>query len=146
LVGSGTAISSETVWNDGAQGGATGGGVSDFFALPTWQSNANGSPSVNSGGHVGRGSPDVAADADPVTGYQVRVDDENTVVGGTSAVAPLMAALTALMNQSLGWLLESLALHQSCFHARYLSRRHHRQQRRPSGACRLGSVHGLGKR
>jgi len=102
LVGSGTTISSETVWNDGAQGGATGGGVSDFFALPTWQSTANVPPSVNPGGHVGRGLPDVAADADPVTGYQIRVDGENTVIGGTSAVAPLMAALTALMNQSLG--------------------------------------------
>ena len=33
-------ISSETVWNDGASGGATGGGVSDTFGLPSWQAGA----------------------------------------------------------------------------------------------------------
>lgn len=90
------------MWNDGAQGGATGGGVSEFFTLPAWQASANVPPSANPGGKVGRGSPDVAGDADPVTGYQVRVDGENAVVGGTSAVAPLVAGLIALMNQSLG--------------------------------------------
>ena len=52
--------------------------------------------------HVGRGVPDVAADADPTTGYQVRVDGQNLVFGGTSAVAPLWAGLIALMNQKLG--------------------------------------------
>jgi subtilase family serine protease len=50
----------------------------------------------------GRGVPDVAGDADPVTGYQVRVDGQNQVIGGTSAVAPLWAALVALMNEQLG--------------------------------------------
>jgi kumamolisin len=44
----------------------------------------------------------VAADADPTTGYQVRVDGQNLVFGGTSAVAPLWAGLIALMNQKLG--------------------------------------------
>ena len=34
------AISSETVWNDGAGHGATGGGVSDTFPLPSWQASA----------------------------------------------------------------------------------------------------------
>ena len=38
---------------------------------------------------AGRGVPDVSGDADPVTGYEVRVDGQNTVYGGTSAVAPL---------------------------------------------------------
>jgi kumamolisin len=99
LAASGTTISSETVWNDGAQGGATGGGVSDVFALPTWQQNANVPPSVNAGAHVGRGVPDVAGDADPETGYNTLVDGQSGVVGGTSAVAPLWAALTALINQ-----------------------------------------------
>ena len=33
-------ISSETVWNDGAGHGATGGGVSDAFGLPSWQASA----------------------------------------------------------------------------------------------------------
>jgi len=50
----------------------------------------------------GRGVPDVAGDADPQTGYQVLVDGQQMVIGGTSAVAPLWAGLTALMNQSLG--------------------------------------------
>jgi kumamolisin len=59
-------------------------------------------PSANPGGHAGRGVPDVAGDADPKTGYQVRVDGENLVFGGTSAVAPLWAALIALCNQKLG--------------------------------------------
>ena len=46
--------------------------------------------------------PDVAGDADPTTGYQVRVDGQNMVIGGTSAVAPLWAGLVALINQKLG--------------------------------------------
>ena len=46
--------------------------------------------------------PDVAGDADPTTGYNVVVDGSITVIGGTSAVAPLWAGLTALLNQSLG--------------------------------------------
>jgi len=45
-----------------------------------------------------RGVPDVSGDADPQTGYQVRVDGTNTVIGGTSAVAPLWAALIARLN------------------------------------------------
>jgi kumamolisin len=93
----------EKVWNELAQGGgATGGGVSDVFPLPSWQASANVPPSVNPGGHVGRGVPDVAGDADPTTGYSVRVDGTNTILGGTSAVAPLWAGLIALMNQKLG--------------------------------------------
>jgi kumamolisin len=98
----GTTRGSETVWNDGASGGATGGGISDVFAVPTYQSTAGVPPSANANGRVGRGVPDVAGDADPETGYQTRIDGTNEVVGGTSAVAPLWAALTALGNQSAG--------------------------------------------
>jgi kumamolisin len=95
LSGSGSTISSETAWSD------SGGGVSDVFALPSWQSKANvPAPPADSSG--GRGVPDVAGDADPNSGYQVRVDGSDLVVGGTSAVAPLWAALIALMNQQLG--------------------------------------------
>jgi kumamolisin len=97
LEGSGTAITSEVVWNDGS-GGATGGGVSDVFPLPSWQSAANVPVSVNPGGRVGRGVPDVAGDADPATGYRVRVDGVDTTFGGTSAVSPLWAGLIALIN------------------------------------------------
>jgi kumamolisin len=102
LEGSGTAIQSEVVWNDGPGGGAGGGGVSDFFPLPTWQATANVPRSVNPGGNVGRGVPDIAGDADPQTGYQVLLDGQMTVIGGTSAVAPLWAGLLALINQKLG--------------------------------------------
>ncbi|WP_344094944.1 S53 family peptidase [Microbacterium deminutum] len=95
----GTTVSSETVWNNGSQGGATGGGVSDAFPLPTWQKTA-GVPVAPSGG--GRGVPDVAGDADPQTGYLVRIDGKTSVIGGTSAVAPLWAALIARLAQALG--------------------------------------------
>jgi kumamolisin len=99
LEGSGSAITSEVVWNEQANGeGATGGGVSNVFPLPSWQANAN----VPAPSSSGRGVPDVAGDADPVTGYQVRVDGQNLVIGGTSAVAPLWAGLIALSNQQNG--------------------------------------------
>lgn len=86
-------VTSETVWNGGAQGGATGGGVSAAFDRPAWQQNAG----VPTG--TGRGVPDVAANADPATGYQVLVDGKSYVIGGTSAVAPLWAALLARLAQ-----------------------------------------------
>ena len=95
LAVSGAASLTESAWNDSAiGGGATGGGVSNVFALPAWQSNAQ-VPAQ------GRGVPDVAGDADPQTGYRVLVDGLDTVIGGTSAVAPLWAALLALLNQQL---------------------------------------------
>jgi kumamolisin len=102
LKGSGNKISSEVVWNEVAnQEGATGGGVSAVFALPSYQSSA-GVPKQPKTGFAGRGVPDVAGDADPTTGYNVLVDGQNEVVGGTSAVAPLWAALVAIVNQKLG--------------------------------------------
>jgi kumamolisin len=64
--------------------------------LPTWQTNADVPPPSGSTG--GRGVPDVAGDADPTSGYIVRVDGKSMVIGGTSAVAPLMAGLIALNN------------------------------------------------
>jgi kumamolisin len=91
----------EVVWNNGFFGGATGGGVSDVFGLPTWQANANVPKSVNDQ-HVGRGVPDVAGDADPQSGYQIYVDGQSMTIGGTSAVAPLWAGLIALLNQKRG--------------------------------------------
>jgi kumamolisin len=102
LTANGSTIESEVVWNDGASGGATGGGISAVFPLPTWQQNANVPPSVNAGAIAGRGVPDVAGDADPQTGYDILVDGSSGVVGGTSAVAPLWAALVALLNQKSG--------------------------------------------
>ncbi len=98
---SGGAIGSEQAWNElSANEGATGGGVSEAFALPSFQSSAKVPKAPN--GFVGRGVPDVAGDADPTTGYNVVVDGQATVIGGTSAVAPLWAGLLARINQSLG--------------------------------------------
>ena len=103
LVASGNTITSETVWNELANNeGATGGGISDVFPLPGWQQAAGVPPSANPSQNVGRGVPDVAGDADPTTGYDTLVDEQSGVIGGTSAVAPLWAALIALVNQSLG--------------------------------------------
>ena len=149
------AISSEVVWNELASNeGATGGGVSDQFAQPTWQNNAGvgaraasqpasaatgprpraaairrrcdtgehqpaGHPGPVAAVRVGwsaradrarggssgtewRGVPDVAGNADPVTGYQIYPGGQAQVVGGTSAVAPLWSALIARLAQATG--------------------------------------------
>jgi kumamolisin len=101
LRASGAQITSETVWNDGAGGGAGGGGVSIEFPLPSYQAHA-GVPANVDTGSVGRGVPDVCGDADPETGYSIRVDGAQQTIGGTSAVAPLWAGLIALINQGLG--------------------------------------------
>jgi kumamolisin len=92
------AVTSETVWH--SNGAGTGGGVSDVFPLPSWQSGA-GVPQ-RAAGAAGRGVPDVAGDADPATGYRVLVDGQQQIIGGTSAVAPLWAALTCRLAQALG--------------------------------------------
>ena len=90
----------ESVWN--SQGGGTGGGISDLFAVPTFQSAIQLPTSVNPGGRQGRGVPDVSGDADPQTGYRVVVDGQPQLIGGTSAVAPLWAGLFALVNELAG--------------------------------------------
>ena len=100
LQGTGATITAETVWNALPSGGATGGGVSNFFALPTWQAGA-GVPKP-AGKTGGRGVPDVSGDADPASGYTVRVDGKTFVIGGTSAVAPLWAGLIAVANAANG--------------------------------------------
>jgi kumamolisin len=95
----------DVVWNDGtpfdttvAGGGgwASGGGISEVFAVPNYQQNANLPVSISSG-KAGRGVPDIAMSA---TNYFTRVDRQEGASGGTSAVAPLMAALVALLNQA----------------------------------------------
>ena len=107
--GSTGAVTSETVWNNGVGNGATGGGVSAVFPRPSWQKNVGvpvGPGGADAGGSAngpsGRGVPDVAGVADPQTGYKVRVDGRDLVIGGTSAVAPLWAALIARLVQSTG--------------------------------------------
>jgi kumamolisin len=91
-----TAPLNEVVWNDGSAGGATGGGVSSVHKLPDWQKSAN-----VPGGKM-RGVPDVAGLADPETGWIVVIDGQNYVIGGTSAVAPMWAALACCLSQALG--------------------------------------------
>ena len=91
----------ETVWNELPKGeGAGGGGISSVFPVPDYQSKL--SLPKNSQGTAGRSVPDVCGDADPETGYQVRVDGQDMVIGGTSAVAPLWAGLLARVNQASG--------------------------------------------
>jgi kumamolisin len=117
---SGNSITSETVWNDGAQGGATGGGISTFFPSPPYQEGL--SAALTAGGTrplTHRGVPDVAGDADENTGYDVRVDGSDTVIGGTSAVAPLWAGLIARINsanaKSIGYVNPMLYQNQTAF-------------------------------
>lgn len=95
----------DVVWNDGqafnlsVQGGggwATGGGISEIFEVPPYQQGANRQKSIKTG-NSGRGVPDIAMSA---TNYFVRVDTAEGPSGGTSAVAPLMAALVARLNQA----------------------------------------------
>lgn len=103
------AIVDEVVWNDGQRG--TGGGISEIFGVPSFQKGLAMPPNVSTG-RSGRGVPDIAADAAPSTGYLVVVQGQMTTVGGTSAVAPLWAGLTALINarggRPLGFFLPQL--------------------------------------
>jgi kumamolisin len=95
----------DVVWNDGTPfdpklpgggGWASGGGISGIFAVPSYQAGAHLPVSIDSG-KPGRGVPDIAMSA---TDYFTRVDTSEGASGGTSAVAPLMAALVARLNQA----------------------------------------------
>lgn len=99
VIASQGAIVSEKVWNDG-QGGATGGGVSNLFPRPEWQSGVDVPPRAT--GVMGRAVPDVVADASPNSGYILYVSGKWVVLGGTAATTPLWAGLVALLNQGLG--------------------------------------------
>ncbi len=102
LEGQGGTITREVVWNEIANNeGATGGGISQLNPRPDYQANLAVPDPTNSGGVAGRALPDVAGDADPVTGYAILVDGRSQVSGGTSAVAPLWAGLIARINQGL---------------------------------------------
>lgn len=88
LVSNGTTITSERAWN------GSGGGYSVLYAKPSYQAG------VVSGS--ARGVPDLSGNADPATGYAVRYKSQQITIGGTSAVSPLFAALTAQLNQLSG--------------------------------------------
>ena len=97
----------EYVWNDVFTSGgqsfnvATGGGISDFFGLPSYQNSA-GVPRSIKDNHVGRGVPDVAANGSPNSGYQITIGGASGIGDGTSAAAPLWAGLIAIINAALG--------------------------------------------
>ncbi|WP_043289069.1 S53 family peptidase [Paraburkholderia oxyphila] len=96
----------DVVWMEGDglradQGGSSGGGVSDVFQRPDWQS-AITITSVNPGAITGRCMPDVAANADwNASPYLLVVDGHAQANGGTSAASPLWAGLIALINSQL---------------------------------------------
>ena len=99
----------ESVWNNLAyEAGATGGGVSAVFQIPDWQKGLS-VVTVTDGTAEAlktRGVPDVAANGDPISGYIIYVNGQRTVVGGTSAVAPLMAGVFACLGfdtVSISW-------------------------------------------
>lgn len=109
--------STETVWNDSpgqTNGEGTGGGYSTIFPSQPFQI---GIPKPPAGSTYGKGRmvPDVAADADPNTGYNVTVHGSNTVVGGTSAVAPLYAGLFAAFGKKLGFVTPTLYKNPAAF-------------------------------
>jgi kumamolisin len=94
---------SEVVWNENpgdADGEGTGGGYSTHFKMPPWEAGAPHGP--------GRMVPDVAANADPNTGYMVTFGGKSTPIGGTSAVAPLYAGLFAAFGTKLGFVTPTL--------------------------------------
>jgi subtilase family serine protease len=100
----------ETVWNNDpgkTTDEGTGGGYSTLFPMPSWQAGAPHGP--------GRMVPDVAADADPDTGYEIILYEKPMVVGGTSAVAPLYAGLFASFGTKLGFVTPTLYLNSACF-------------------------------
>jgi kumamolisin len=108
---------SETVWNNNpgkTNGEGTGGGYSTIFPVQSFQIGAPLAPSGTKYG-TGRMVPDVCADADPNTGYNVFVHGSSTVIGGTSAVAPLYAGLFAAFGTKLGFVTPTLWKNQKAF-------------------------------
>ena len=115
--GTNKTATSETVWNDNpgeTNGEGTGGGYSTVFPVQSFQIGAPPAPPDSQSGS-GRMIPDVSADADPVTGYNVYVHGATAVVGGTSAVAPLYAGLFASFGQKLGFVSPKLWQNQDAF-------------------------------
>jgi subtilase family serine protease len=118
----------ESVWNSGSgqtgvvgQPGASGGGISSFWPMPAAQTDAAASLGVLTAAAAGSGCentggwcrevPDVSADANPATGYMIYWNGSGAIptepegwqgIGGTSAAAPVWAALLALADASPG--------------------------------------------
>lgn len=110
----------ETVWNDNpgkTNGEGTGGGYSNVFPAQSFQIGAPPAPTKEQGvkSPGGRMVPDVAANADPNTGYEIVVYGQTQVIGGTSAVAPLYAGLFAAFGKKLGNVLPKLWQNPAAF-------------------------------
>jgi kumamolisin len=115
--GTNKTVVTETVWNDNpgkTDGEGTGGGYSTVFPVQAFQIGAPKAPAQTKYG-TGRMVPDVAADADPSTGYEIYVHGSMSVVGGTSAVAPLYAGLFASFGKKLGFVTPKLWQNQGAF-------------------------------
>ena len=96
----------ETVWNNNpgqSTGEGTGGGYSTIFPTQAWQG-------LDPAGPSGRMVPDVSANADPMVGYEIVLNGQIEIVGGTSAVAPLYAGLFAALGKKLGFITPDLFL------------------------------------
>jgi kumamolisin len=132
LKASGSSISSEVVWNDGANGGASGGGVSNFFALPSWQTGLN---AVNNKGQstvlAKRGVPDVAGNADPRYEHRDRRHQRRrAAVGGADRSRQSGVGQTRRLSQS-----------KSVSEPAGAARHHQRQQWRLRRHRGLGCMH-----
>jgi subtilase family serine protease len=97
----------EVVWNSlagGTSGGASGGGVSSYWPIPTWQTSIN--PAGNGGSSTYRNVPDVAAVADPNSGVAVysKVNGGWLVLGGTAVSASIWTGYISLLNSAAAWL------------------------------------------
>jgi subtilase family serine protease len=92
----------ESVWNDGAAGGAGGGGVSALWSQPSYQSGFTRTSAMTCGGSntTCREVPDVSASAGEHRSYEVYYDGGWTAVWGTSAAAPTWASLVGLIDSS----------------------------------------------
>jgi kumamolisin len=99
LAADNASIGSEAVWNEGLKG--TGGGISDVFPVPAYQSQLNLPKSLNDGA-ARRGVPDVACAAAATPGYRVVFNGVESAKDGTSAATPLWAALIAMSHVARG--------------------------------------------
>ncbi|HEY1420080.1 MAG TPA: S53 family peptidase [Candidatus Dormibacteraeota bacterium] len=86
----------ETAWGSPLDQSGGGGGASQFYPAPDFQKSE-----TQAAGHGMRQVPDVAADADPATGFHIIFGGQEGQAGGTSAATPLWAATVALINQDL---------------------------------------------
>ncbi len=86
----------EYAWGSPIDESGTGGGRSQYYPIPDYQQSVQ-----DASGHGFRQVPDIAADADPITGYHIVLGGRDTQAGGTSASTPLWAATIALINQDL---------------------------------------------